>query len=51
MNLTQGAAIAIFAGLGFIGGLILDEIAWGLIIGASIGVVIEAFSLLRRNTP
>ena len=51
MNLTQGAALAIFAGIGFIAGLLLDEVAWGLIVGAGVGVLIEAFSLSRRNTP
>lgn len=49
MKLTQGSAIAIFTGLGFIAGLVLDEIAWGLIAGAAIGVLIEAWSLSQRD--
>ena len=49
MKLTQGSAIAIFTGIGFIVGLLLDEIAWGLIVGAAVGVLIEAYSLSQRD--
>lgn len=49
MNLVRGSAIAIGAGLGLIAGLLLDEIAWGLIVGAGIGVLIEAWSMKKEQ--
>lgn len=51
MTFPQGAAFVLCIGIGFIGGLLLDEIAWGLIIGAAAGVLIEAFGGSRRNRP
>lgn len=50
MNLPQGSAIAFGTGIGFVVGLLLDEIAWGLIVGAAVGVLIEAWSLSQRHS-
>jgi uncharacterized membrane protein len=49
MTLTPGAAIAICAGIGLIIGLLLNEVAWGLIAGAAVGAVIEAYGGMRRG--
>ena len=49
MTFPPGAALAFCAGIGFTIGLVLDKIAWGLIIGAAAGVLIEAYGLQRRR--
>lgn len=49
MTFPPGSALAFCAGIGFIIGLVLDEITWGLIIGAAVGVLIDVYGLQRRR--
>lgn len=45
----QGVIFILAAGVGLIVGLLLDQIAWGLIVGAGIGVLVEAIAQSRRG--